>query len=336
MFDKLKVLLNDINKVSKIEKKNRAFIISNTADKKTKRYLTPLRKSSNCVYGGAVIYDDLTTKKICQLLENKIDYLFVDTEKKASHESGTINIERTVRENINLEKIFYFKANDLTVDAASTFMELLFHKDIRNVSNKKILIIGAGNIGFKLSLKLIERGVKVFLNGKRKIDTAKLISTINKIKPDATMNKVKHVPKIGNNIDQFDVIINVSNGTNKILNNKKVILKKDVIFLEIGKNLFSDRVLDHYLDIGINIFRLDVSHSFNELIEKKINTKNEWKKIKFSRNKKNGLNLISLGLSASITECITELEHRSPKVISSSFIGESCNPARSKILPSFS
>ena len=72
MFDKLKVLLNNIHKISKKEKKSRAFIISNTADKKTKKYLTPLRKSANCVYGGAVVYDDLTTKKICQLLKNKI------------------------------------------------------------------------------------------------------------------------------------------------------------------------------------------------------------------------------------------------------------------------
>ena len=202
----------------------------------------------------------------------------------------------------------------MTVDATSNFMELLFHKDIRNVSNKKILIIGAGNIGFKLSLKLIERGVKVFLNGKRKIDTTNLISAINKIKPDATMNKVKHLPKIENNIDQFDVIINVTNGTNKILKNKKILLKKNVIFLEIGKNLFSNEVLNHYLNIGISIFRLDMSNSFNELIEKKINTKNEWKKIKFSRNKKNGLNLISLGLLGKNGDIVVD-DSTNPKII---------------------
>ena len=314
MFDKLQVLINDINKISKKEKKNRAFIISNTADKKTKKYLTPLRKSSSCIYGGAVVYDDLTTKKICQLLKNKIDYVFIDTEKKAYREKGVINIERTVRENIDLEKIFYFKANDLTVDAASNFMEILFHKDIRNVSNKKILIIGAGNIGFKLSLRLIERGVKVFLNGRRKIDTINLIAAINRIKPAATMNKVKHVLKIKNNIDQFDVIINVSNGVNTILNNKEILLKKGVIFLEIGKNLFSDKVLNHYLDIDISIFRLNVSHSFNELIEKKINTKNEWKKIKFSRVKKNGLSLISLGLLGKNGDIVVD-DSANPKII---------------------
>ncbi|MDA9133991.1 hypothetical protein N9J34_00620 [Candidatus Pelagibacter ubique] len=314
MFNKLQVLLNDINKISKKEKKNRAFIISNTSDKKTKKYLTPLRKSLNCVYGGAVVYDDLTTKKICQLIKNKIDYLFIDTEKKASLKNGVINIERTVRENISPEKIFYFKANDLTVDAASSLLELLFHDDIRNVANKKILIIGAGNIGFKLALKLIERGVKVFLNGKRKMETDSFISTINKIKPAATMNKVKHLHKIKDNLNKFDVIINVSNGNSKILKNKEIFLKKGVIFLEIGRNLFSNETLNYFLNIGIIILRLDVSSSFNELIEKKINTKNELKKIKFSRSKKNGFNLISRGLLGLKGDIIVD-DSTNPKII---------------------
>ena len=200
---------------------------------------------------------------------------------------------------------------DLILYCVKLFEE---NEDIRNVSNKKILIIGAGNIGFKLSLRLIERGVKVFLNGRRKIDTINLIAAINRIKPDATMNKVKHLPKIKNNINQFDVIINVSNGINTILNNKEILLKKGVIFLEIGKNLFSDKVLNHYLDIDASIFRLNVSHSFNELIEKKINTKNEWKKIKFSRVKKNGLSLISLGLLGKNGDIVVD-DSANPKII---------------------
>ena len=57
-FKKLKSLIEEINKISKKEKKKRAFIISNTADKKLEKYLTPLRKSTRCIYGGVVLYDD--------------------------------------------------------------------------------------------------------------------------------------------------------------------------------------------------------------------------------------------------------------------------------------
>ena len=57
-----------------------------------------------------------------------------------------------------------------------------------------------------------------------------------------------------------------------------------------------------------------MSNSFNELIEKKINTKNEWKKIKFSRNKKNGLNLISLGLLGKNGDIVVD-DSTNPKII---------------------
>ncbi len=317
-FKNLKILLQDINKISIKEKKNRAFIISNTADKKFQKYLTPLRISPTCIYGGAVVYNDITTKKICKLARNNIDYLFVDTEKKAfiqKRKKGAVNIERTVRENFYLEKIFYFKANDLTVDAASNLMELLFAKDIRNVSNKKILIIGAGNIGFKLSLKLIERGVKVFIYSKNNFTVKKLVSAINLVKPKATMNNVKYLKNINKNLSDFDVIINASNSSKIILTNGETLFKKNVIFLEIGKNLFSKDILNKLIENNeVRIFRLDVSNAFNELIEQKINNRSQWNKKNFIRKKIKNFNFITIGLLGKKGDIIVDDPLR-PKII---------------------
>lgn len=316
-FKKLKSLIEEINKISKKEKKKRAFIISNTADKKLEKYLTPLRKSTRCIYGGVVLYDDITTQKVCKIIKNKIDYVFVDTEKKAflNKPVEVINIERTVRENIDIEKIFYFKANDLTVEAASNFMELLFANDIRNISNKKILIIGAGNIGFKLSLKFIERGAKIYLFNKNKKNIKKIVNILNLIKPKATMNNVKYIKKIKNDFSNYDVIINASNSSKKILKNKKVLFNENLIFLEIGKNLFAKDTLKKFLEnTKTRIFRLDVSNSFNELIEQKISNRNQWVKKKFIRKKKNLYNLVSIGLLGNKNDIIVD-NPNSPRVI---------------------
>ena len=149
--------------------------------------------------------------------------MFIDTEKKSSNNSkGAINIERTARENIDNKKIFYFKANDLTVDASSDFLEYIFQDDIRNISNKRVLILGSGNIGVKLSLKLIERGVKVFLYGRNFQKTKNIISVINLIKPKATLNNVKQIKKIVLNKLNYDVVINATNSS-------KTLIKKDII-----------------------------------------------------------------------------------------------------------
>ena len=53
-----------------------------------------------------------------------------------------------------------FKGNDLTVDAVDIFLTNLLKKELEGLE-EKILIIGAGNIGFKTALQMVERGAKV-------------------------------------------------------------------------------------------------------------------------------------------------------------------------------
>ena len=314
---KFERLIKDLIDKSKKSKKKACFIISNTSRNDKKNYLTPIRTSRNCIYAGAVIFDDNTTEKICRFIDGNVKYIFLDTEKKAAtsnYKKNPINIERTAREILKNSKIFYFKANDLAVEAASNFLEFLFSKDIRNISNKKVLILGSGNVGFKLGLKFIERGVKVFLYRRNYLKLSKSVECINIIKPKATLNKVKIQKKLSRNLKEFDIIINTSNGKEKILRDEKIILKKNLIFLEIGRNLFSNKVLRKILKRNdINIFRLDVSVAFNELIEQKINTSDQWNKKKFLRVKKKNIVLVSQGMLGEKNDIIVDNPNR-PKV----------------------
>lgn len=297
-YKNLKKSISKINKIALKSKKRRVFIISNTSDPKLKKYLTPVRESSSSIFFGSVIFDDKDAKKIVNFVKKYIDYIFVDTEKKASSKkkNSAINIERTVRENIEYKKIFYFKANDLSVNASSNLLENIFYEDIRNISNKKILIIGAGNIGFKLGLSLIERGTKISIYRRKKHILLKLISVINSIKPKATINKAKAIHRLNHNLTQYDVIINTSNSKTKIFKQNKYLFKNEVIFLEIGKNLFDKSTLLSMIKQNKKIFRLDMTDSFNQLIEQKINSNQNYKNKKFARVKKKNKTFITVGL----------------------------------------
>ena len=305
-YKNLDLQFNKLYKLSLKRKKKSVFILSSTSDDSKKKYLTPIRESVNSVYMGAVIYDDLSAKKITDLIKNKVDFLFVDTEKKTKKKNGVINIERTVRENIDNKKLFYFKANDLTVNAASNLLETLFYDDIRNTSNKKILIIGSGNIGFKLGLQLIERGARVTLYRKKKYVLKNLIKTINFIKPKATLNNASLIHKIPLNLKSFDIIINTSNSNRPILTNKNLRFNSNTIFIEIGTYLFNQKLLLKLIDKNVKIFRLDVTNSFNELIEQKINNRKVFIKKKFLRLKKGNKNYISVGLLGKTNDIVVD------------------------------
>ena len=90
----------------------------------------------------------------------------VDAEKKIKPKNNKTpgNIERRVRESVKKSKMLIYKGNDLTVDAIDLFLTYFFKDNIRGLGGKKILIIGAGNIGSKLAQILLERGSRVFIN----------------------------------------------------------------------------------------------------------------------------------------------------------------------------
>ena len=88
-----------------------------------------------------------------------------------------------------------------------------------------------------------------------------------------------------------------------------------MIFLEIGKNLFSNDLLNKLIENEqIKIFRLDVSNAFNELIEQKINNRSQWNKKNFIRKKINNFNLVSLGLLGKEGDIIVD-DPSKPKII---------------------
>ncbi len=66
-------------------------------------------------------------------------------------------------------------------------------KNLRGVGGKKILIIGAGNIGFKIALQLVERGAKVYLCAKNLKKLKLKVDTLNSIKPIHTFEKVNKI-----------------------------------------------------------------------------------------------------------------------------------------------
>ena len=80
-------------------------------------------------------------------------------------------------------KIYTYKGNDLTVQASDTFLNNYFLKDIRGLGGKKILILGSGNIGSKLVLKLVESGAEVFLYRRNLKKLKKIVETINLLLP---------------------------------------------------------------------------------------------------------------------------------------------------------
>jgi hypothetical protein len=151
--------------------------------------------------------------------------------------------------------IILYKPNDLTVDAVWGILAVM----LDNFANKKIAIIGCGNIGFKLALKLVESGSDVKIHRRDKNKGYLMEDAINCIKSDSCNASAKYHISSLEASKSCDVVIGASSG-NEVINSEIVDnMSTDSILIDIGKGNINRNALNKALEVGISVFRGDIT-----------------------------------------------------------------------------
>ena len=190
---------------------------------------------------GAIIYNNKTAKEIAQKMNGKVDYVFVDIEKKINNRLDIlVNIERSTKEVINKSIVKNYKPNDLTVNSIENFIQDYFRSNLRGVGGKKILIVGAGNIGSKIGLRLLESGSSIYLTRRDKKKLKMINATLNIIKPVQTKAKSNIIHKDKLKFEDYDVIIGCADKSVKFqkINN----FKKNLLLLMLEKTFTTNSI----------------------------------------------------------------------------------------------
>ena len=147
-----------------------------------------------------------------------------------------------------------------------------FLNDIRGISGKKAIIIGAGNIGFKLALKFVENGASTFLIRRNKKNLINIVKTINIIKPRGTEAKAFCLNKIPDDLSSFDIIIGSSDQKELIKESHVAKINNKKLFIDLGKGTFSKNCIKNLLNKRNIIYRLDATSSYFSYIDNIIYT----------------------------------------------------------------
>jgi len=284
MYDKLKYTLKVLNKSNKIK----CIFLGNTVKKENSSfYISDVRENEKFIYSSIIMYNNFFAKKISSFIDGKVDYVLVDTEKKiiSKNKNTLVNIEKSIKETIKRSKILTYKGNDLTVQAADTFINNFFINDARGVGGKKILILGCGNIGFKIGLKLIESGGNVYLYRRNKKKLLNLVRAINYIKPKGTIATAKSIFNFDQILYDVDILIGSTDGSSVLLKKHVNKFKKKILILDIGKGIFAKNALKLALSKKYILYRLDITPAYNSYLENvtstiKINTQDNFRIVK--------------------------------------------------------
>ena len=262
------------------------YMIGNTSTKEEnpKPYLTPLRQVTEGYIIGSIVFTQAQARILVSKIDGMVDYIFLDAEKKlptimkpdyepyksfemynlipSSHSVEYGNISSACAKIIKKSSTFEYKANDLTVDSTWNFLI----SKLTDLSGKKILIIGSGNIGLKLSLKLVESGAEVILYSRRKENLREIVSSLNSIKNKFVLSNIILSDNLIHSSNNADVLIGCSSSTPIIDKDLISIMNKDGLVIDLGKGTISDDGIHECTKKKIKTWRVDITPMLDSII----------------------------------------------------------------------
>lgn len=316
--ERTKELVKKVLEIARKENKLSGFCIGNTTKIDNEGlFFTPIRNTSIMVVAGVIVYSIRQAVDVSEIVDGKVDYVLVDAEKKISDKmslsGNSANVERSVREVIAKSVLWIYKGNDIAVDAIDSFLTYLTKDSLRGLGGKKITILGAGNLGCKLALKLVERGACVFITRREPKKVNIIAEALNYIKPAYTTSKVTGLTDNEEAAKEADVLIGMTQGipviTSKIIEN----LSQGALIIDGGKGTLCASAFETIERLKVDVYRLDISGSFEGLIHNLFATENLIKK-KMGRRMFNAEPIVSGGLLGRKGEIVVD-NINNPKIV---------------------
>jgi len=275
--------------LAKKTKKMSAFSISCTRNiKKNKLFFPPIRITPYVVCANVILFSKDEVKKIVRVIDGIVDAIFVDVEEKMENLDNLIAL---VQKEVKKSKIFTIKINDITAESANALIAHYF----KDLHDKKVAIIGSGNIGSKIALKLAERGANVFVTRRDKNKINCIAKGLDLIKPKNTLSKIVGMTNNYEAAKNADIVIGFTNGI-PIIDKKMVdMMSRNGMIIDGGIGTIFQDAIGHATKLGIRILRLDIRAGFAGAITNAIETENFIKKV-IGHKKIDGINVVAGGV----------------------------------------
>lgn len=236
-INKLREIIETTVTRAKQEKRIAMFSIATTSNVNNEEILFPsLRETDKSICGNILVNSERYLEEIVREIDGIVDIILVDAETKVPN---VVDLELKVRNLVKKSRIFTFRPNDLSVDAADALIAQLKSP----LRNKKIAIIGGGNIGSKLALKVVERGANVYLVRRNKRKLEKIVEGLNAIRSDYLRSKVYYTTQNLKASENADVLIGTTPGIAVITTDMIRSMKAGGLIIDVGNGtIFPDAV----------------------------------------------------------------------------------------------
>ena len=246
-MENIREKLESLRSVLLASEKEKLVLISTTADVTNPSIIFGSTRETKATISVVIIIRDKSyIDEILNIFDGVADHFLIDCENK--NEAGSL--VKDFFSKIKKSKAFIVKPNDFTVDSLDTFVALLFG----NLENKKVFVIGAGNIGSKITLRLCERGADVFIFDKDLQKTQKIVEGLNLVK--RSLSSVSSVSSLEVGAKGADLIIGCTPGIPIIGASIVQLMKADGKIIDAGNRTVMPEALSIARERGIEVLPL--------------------------------------------------------------------------------
>lgn len=267
----LEVRLEKLRERGKTVSKSLVFTLSSTSkgDPENKPYLTPVRENHREIISGAVVRTVDQGVLATRILDLRVDFLFIDVEEKKIlfHEEDDFyrhfelvkpqgpsrSLFEACSGSLTQTKAFPYKPNDLTVESVWNLISA------KVPTGREAALIGVGNIGFKLALKLVESHFNVRIYRRNKELGRLAEKAINIYKPLNSRFEVRMEDSPLEASRGADILVGTSDGTASIEADFLEVLNPGALLIDLGKGTFSKAAIESAIAKEMTIVRADIT-----------------------------------------------------------------------------
>ncbi|MFG6114181.1 hypothetical protein ACGTN9_03250 [Halobacillus sp. MO56] len=227
--------------------KNTAIMISVTAKDDVRFKILPRRGVLNITISCFMINDKSLLKETLSFFDGKVDYVYIDIEQKQE-----VNLFEVAREVISESKLVTVKPNDSTFEACDLLLRRQFNDDL---TNKKIIVIGTGNLASKIATRLSERQADVYILGRSIEKEKRSVEALNLFLPKNT-SSIQTFNNFPLDV-KADVVVSFLSGVFSNEDSLYPVIDNCTFIVDGGINNFSSEFINKALASDIKITRLD-------------------------------------------------------------------------------
>ena len=280
-MDNLQSVLSQLKQLHSFASKYQLYFIlslSSSREKEASCYLGGMRVSESFLLVSLVNLSQKNVEVLAEYINNNVDAILVDVEKKHPFESNIFSSDRDLILKPTFSNIFAaafelcdvphiipWSPSRLTAEAAISRIRSFAGG---NLSGSHVTVIGLGSIGFKIALSLVEEGSTVSCFSRNVEKTARLVQAINDIKSPYTISTASYHYDINSAVASSPHLILCANSSHYMSSENLVF--KDIsqsFILDVGKNSFDPSTSELLLRIpSLAYQRLDIGNEIVQLV----------------------------------------------------------------------